>query len=391
MEDGAAEPIATDPIAAEPRPFRRRIWRLPRISFGPTLFFAYIGVALAIFAFYVPPFQKSDELAHFYRAVSLTNLDLVCKTDADGNRYYPMKQKYAAVESVFHVWDVALQYNKKFDNSWLNARFTDPSYQQEVRVDHPCDFSPLGYAPSSAGVLLGKPFESPLASLYLGRLAGALFFLGGVIVALKVTPERYRPLVYLYAALPSVLHQVTTISYDAVHLSLLPPVFAYFTRFLAGERPIKRWDLAVFLALTAWLVNVRLVAFMPLILLFFVIEPSRISELRSRYLTIAGAFVGSAVALMLALSLLYYPQDTAFTDVGTYDSFDQLEYLLKGPWRFPAVVYDTLRLKLELLLGQGVAGFGWQDYGLDYFTYYIFLFAAFGVLIRTVLQPPLKL
>ncbi|HLF78278.1 MAG TPA: DUF2142 domain-containing protein, partial [Dehalococcoidia bacterium] len=47
--------------------------------------------------------------------------------------------------------------------------------------------------------------------------------------------------------------------------------------------------------------------------------------------------------------------------------------------------------KLELLLGQGVAGFGWQDYGLDYFTYYIFLFAAFGVLIRTVLQPPLKL
>jgi uncharacterized membrane protein len=384
-----------DPLSASPRPFKRpfltKTLILPRVSFRQALFFVYVCVALGLFAFYVPPFQKSDELAHFYRAVSLTNLDLVCKTDAAGNRYYPMKQKYAAVEGVFHVWDVALQPNNRFNRDWLGARFNEPAYRREVRVEYPCDFSPLGYLPSSVGVLAGKPFESPLASLYLGRLAGALFFLGGLVVALKVVPDRYRPLLYLYAALPSVLHQVTTISYDAVHLSLLPPVFAYFARFVVDERPIGRRELVLWLALTVWLVNVRLVAFMPLVLLFFVIPWQRIADTWQRYLTVAGAFLGSAVALMLTLSLVYYPRDTAITEEGHYDSFEQLEYLLRGPWRFPVVVYETLRVKLELLMGQGVAGFGWQDYGLDYFSYYIILFAAFCILAWTVRQQALDL
>src|SRR6266545_1605158 len=152
VETETAEPLEVDPIAAEPRPVERGTFRIPRIGFVPALFFTYIAVALAIFTFYVPPFQKSDELAHFYRTVSLTNLDLVCKKDADGKRYFPMKRKYAAVESVFHVWDVAMQRNARFNRDWLDARFTDPAYQETVRVDHPCDFSPMGYAPSAAGV-----------------------------------------------------------------------------------------------------------------------------------------------------------------------------------------------------------------------------------------------
>ncbi len=378
--------LDSEPLAEKPHSKSRASFRMPSMRFVPALFFAYIGLVLLIFTFYVPPFQKSDELAHFYRAVSLTNLDLVCKTDAQGQRYYPMKQKYAAVESVFHVWDVALQYNKKFDRNWLDARFTDPSYQQEVKVDGPCDFSPLGYAPSAFGVLLGKPFESPLASLYLGRLCGALFFVAGMILALRVIPPRFQSLIYLYGALPSVLHQVSTISYDAVHLALLPPLFAYFMRFVVAEKPIARRELAIFMVLLVWIVNVRLVAFTPLLLLFFVIKPALVEPNRRRYLAITAGLFVTAGLLTLALSLVYYPKNLVYLPDQTYDSFKQLSYILRGPWRFPEAAYNTLRLHLEQLLGQGVSGFGWQDYGLDYFSYYLIIISATTILVVTTMR-----
>jgi len=132
-----------------------------------------------------------------------------------------------------------------------------------------------------------------------------------------------------------VLHQVSSVSYDAVHLALLPPVFAYFMRFVIAEKPIKRSELAVFLVLLVWIVNVRLVAFTPLLLLFFVIKPALVEQNRRRYLAIAAGLLAAALLLTLVLSLTYYPRDTAITDTATYDSWKQLSYVLRGPWRFP--------------------------------------------------------
>ena len=80
--------MSTDAQAAErvAAPPGTRLWtaawaveRLRAVSAAQALFFAYLVIALLLLTFFVPLFQKADEPAHFYRAVSITNLELACK------------------------------------------------------------------------------------------------------------------------------------------------------------------------------------------------------------------------------------------------------------------------------------------------------------------------
>ncbi|HEY7374388.1 MAG TPA: DUF2142 domain-containing protein, partial [Polyangia bacterium] len=149
-------------------------------------------MALVIFTFLVPPFQKSDEPAHYFRAVSVTNLDFVCSKDARGEYYFAMKRRYATLPDAVHVWDVAFNYNAKFKTEWLRADFSDPALNQQMPVYDICNLPPVGYVPNALGILAGKPFQNPLIGFYLGRIFGAAFFTGAIILALKIVPERYR-------------------------------------------------------------------------------------------------------------------------------------------------------------------------------------------------------
>ena len=357
-------------------------------GFYKTLFFVYVVAVLFLFTFFVPPFQKSDEVAHFWRAVALTNLDATCARDEFGNQYFAMKRKYAAIESEFHVWDVAMNANAKFDWDWLRTSFTDPSYQETVRVySIYCNYPPIGHPVSAAGVLLGKPFANPLVSFYGGRLAGALFFIAALVYALKLTPEPYRPLVYLYGALPSVLHQVSAVSYDAAFLALLPPVFAFVTNAVVHERRLHPLHVGLFLVGLVWLVNIRMFAYLPLLLLFFMVKPWQIAQDRKRYLMIAAGFVAAGLLLMGVQHARYYPDEAGVSESGeVYSATEQLRYLAEGPWRAVEVTYRTFDREGDVLLRQVVAGFGWQDYNFGFFTHQLFLFAIGAVLVVTVIR-----
>src|SRR5215211_1995559 len=145
---GVAEPVEKDaPQRArertEPRGFH--VPRLPSLNFYQALFWAYIGIALTIFTVLVPPFQKADEVAHFHRAVSLTNLDIVCKKDENGVPNFPMKRKYADLPDVLHVWDVAFIPNARFDPQWLHADFSGPQFQETGRIYLFCNLPVAGY------------------------------------------------------------------------------------------------------------------------------------------------------------------------------------------------------------------------------------------------------
>jgi uncharacterized membrane protein len=210
-----------------------------QIDFRQALFCVYILVALLIFTFMVPPFQKSDEPAHYFRSISLTNLDLVCTPNADGEYRFEMKSKYAGFPQAINTWDVAFHPHTRFDRDWLNVDWSDPAWDETVEVFDVCNLPAFGYLPNMLGIFLGKPFENPMTGLYLGRVFGALFFVGALIWALRVTPEQYRLPLYFYAAMPTVLHQVSAVSYDAVQLSLFAVMYAYITRFAVEDTIIR--------------------------------------------------------------------------------------------------------------------------------------------------------
>ncbi len=344
------------------------------------LFWAYVGAALLIFTFMVPPFQKSDEPAHWFRAVSLTNLNFVCAKNAEGVYAFDMKRKYSDTPFMLHVWEVAFNYKSKFNTAWLKEDFADPRFRQEVPVPEICNLPPPGYLPNSLGILAGKPFQNPLISFYLGRAAGALFFVAAIVLALRVVAERYKLIVYFYAAIPMVLHQVGAISYDAVHLSLFPLVFAYLTRFLEEEGRIRPRDLIVFMFLIWWVINVRSFAYYGLILLFFVVPWRRVAGTMPEYLKVSGAFLGLAALTTAIMGVTYLTESHLLTpDAFGIDASRQVRFALEHPWHFVAASYRTLTIAGDLLLREGVGVFGWIDYGFNFLPYYAVIVAA-GVL-----------
>jgi uncharacterized membrane protein len=351
--------------------------RLRSANFLQVLFFAYIAIALLILTFFVPPFQKADEAGHYWRSVALTNLDLACKKDVDGNYFYAMKRKYADFPYVMHTWDVAYQQKVRFNTDWLRASFDAPLYKETGRVYEYCGFAPTGFLPSALGVLVGKPFINPLISLYLGRVAGAFFFIGCFLLALKVTPPRYRLLVYFYAALPTVLHQVSAVSYDVVQLSLSPVIFGYLTKFLTEDRLIKPVELFTFMVLVFWAINVRLVPFSPLVLLFFALKPANVAASRSQYLRTAAVFAGVTAAVTLIGAAIYFPEGHYASLIpGEINSHRQLQFVVSHPDKFVAAAYRTFKFDGEWLFKQTLGVFGWTDTAYDYFPYYAGAFAA---------------
>jgi uncharacterized membrane protein len=355
------------------------LWR--SISFFQGLFFAYLVVMLAFFVFYVPPFQKADEPAHYFRAVSITNFDFVCSKDETGS-FYEMKRRDSDFPDLMHVWDLYIFRDAKFNRDWLDVDWSDPRLDEQGRIYRYCDLPAPGYLPASLGVLIGKPLENPLPGFYLARALGAVFFVPAVILALKLTPSPYRPLLYLYAGLPVVLHQVSAISYDQVHLALYPLIFAFITRFAVEDRLMRRAELLAFAGLLIWSANVRLLSFTPVLLLFLAIRPANVASSTKEYLRSASVFAVAGIAFMLVHALLYLPGSAEIDNDAK--PWDQLDFVISHPGDFLAASYETLR-DGEWLMKQFMAVFGWLEYGPSYFIFFAIVFVA-GIVIYRIFE-----
>jgi uncharacterized membrane protein len=345
---------------------------LRSMSFYQVLFYGYLAISLTAFIFLVPPFQKSDEPAHFWRTVSITNLQFACQRGEEGDYFFTMKRKWGNLDVVMRTWDVAFDSSLKFRREWLRADFSDPAFQEEVRIHRFCSLPVPGYLPNAAGLLLGKPFENPLIGFYLSRTFGALFFVAAVALSLRIAPENYRMLIYFYAALPTVLHQVSAVSYDVVQLSLFPLILAYMTRFATDRDLVKPGHLLVFMGLLLWTVNVRLFAYYPLVLLYFLVRPWQVAPRVLSYLAVTAGFF-LAVALTTGLAMLVYlpmAEDSTPENVNI-NAREQVRLVLTEPLTFVQASYSTLRVWGEGLMRETIGVFGWIDYTFIYVPYYV--------------------
>jgi uncharacterized membrane protein len=361
------------------------------------VYFAYLSVALVIFTFLVPPFQKPDEQRHYQSAISITNLDFICRQDSAGEYYFPLQRKYVELPDLMHIWDVwdlGSPTGAKFQPGWLRQDFSDPGYDETVPI-YACNrplvggfasaHGPvLGYVPNALGLLLGKPFESPLVGFYLARAFGAVFFVVALALAIRVTPVQYRLPVYFYGALPTVLHQVSEISYDVVQLSLFPLIFACLVKIVLADRPVERPALLTFMALLLWMVSARIVTYLPLVLLIFAIRPVNIAPSFSRALAVSAAFVAVAALLTAVFSIAYLPRVNEVEEGSGIDPPAQAALFLERPKQFFSASYESLVSRGEWLIKDGIGSFGWGDTKLHYYSYFAFLMLGAIVVYRVI-------
>jgi uncharacterized membrane protein len=128
-------------------------------------------------------------------------------------------------------------------------------------------------------------------------------------------------------------------------------------------------------------VNIRLGAYYPLLLLLFVIDRQRLEISARRYWLGVGGYLAFNVLTAVVVAMLYLPRaaDSAPLDRGVIDAASQMSFVLENPLRFLAVSLRTLDVHGEALLNDMVQVLGWNLYYLNATFYYAVIFAAGAV------------
>lgn len=308
-------------------------------------FIVFLGL---IFVFLVPPFQKPDEIVHFYNSVMLTSKN---KIEME-NRFYFFPEKMKASKIAFNS-DIKFNRDTIFYKD--NNKEKHPYVYYQVN-----GFNFLGYLPSIIGIKIGSFFQYPAIAFYLARLFNFLFFLVGLFFALKIIDKSYRFILLTYAILPMLLHQATAINYDGLQFSLISLILALFISLMKSEK-VSYWKLILFIEFLI-LFQLSKAGYYPISFLFLVVLLKILSKVqilnKNKWLYI----------------LLFFPVLPVFLW-----GFEKAKYFFGGSNQWPIFTNDPLYFfqvlantwveKRDFYLQSFLGYFGWLDYRYNFYDY----------------------
>jgi uncharacterized membrane protein len=319
---------------------------------------AYLVLALTfglLFALLTPPFQNPDEPAHYYRAWSLAEGQLVLRDDSTVVLPQTVTDLPAALGSAIIDWSK----NTYSPDASLDA-LDQPIGEGRARVFCSAGANgPLGYLPSIAAVDITRLFgRSPLSALYLARVMDLLAAVFLTFLAIRIAPFG-KPLFAFAALLPMTVSQYASLSPDALAISGAFLFTGLVLRCADGEH-VKGREIALLVGSGAILLNMKQ-SYAVFALLVFLIPPSLFGSLR-RYAASLLAVLGS-VAVVAIVPFAVAPSDAAairrlWGPGFEGDSSAQIHFVVQHPWAFVKALGATLDFSL-VLLQQAAGVLGW--------------------------------
>jgi uncharacterized membrane protein len=347
------------------------------------LFYAWLFVALTIFTFIIPPFQKPDEIVHFYRATALVKGELFCKDNDKGKGYFVIPRNFFELPNQMFADTIAHQYNQKFPITAITLKHNTNT--DDTKISDICILPFTGYLSNAVGIGVGLLFNNPVLAFYLGRLTAMIIFLTCILISLKYIPKKYRAIIYFYAFIPMVLHQATAISYDALQLSLIIVIVSLLLKFLSAKQVTIK-QLVTFTVLLAVL-SLAKTGYYPILLLYFLVPYSKVTNRLLKYVLLTIATFGSAV---IVNGIFAKMAASSLSGTGLINPQLQLKYLSLNPLALPQVIFNSFQAYGDVYYRTFIGIFGWLDYGMNPFVYQAFVaIAAFVVyvLIRSNNKP----
>lgn len=386
---------------------------------------AFLGFSLVsglVMLVVTPPFMVPDEPSHFYRSYQVAELNFFKIRDEVPKSLVELsaicdRMKYSTHEKttfreILSLADIRL----------------DPGRRTQVQTQ----IYTVPYIPQAAGIVIGKLMHlNPLWLLYLGRMFNLLVSVLLVYLAIRTTPI-IKWLFFLIGIMPMTLYQFSSLSYDALTISLSLLLIAVILNFaLNPENRIGRRGLFI-LFLVSGLLAASKPPYFIIVFSFLIIPVARIGS-RKKY---AVLFI-ALVSLVMVISQLWAPGRKLFEklvvaddnvpktgalflaeesnppdmlslhnplsavlplmphttsgdqvpavrvdSVSPYDPSAQKQYILDDPLRYIGIIFNTLPKSMELYAGSFVGLFGWVDSPLPNFLSYLYLFVlvfvAFG-------------
>lgn len=332
-----------------------------------------------VFTFFVPPFQKPDEVVHFLNAISINrNLDI--KTG--DTKILKRLDEYVAGNQTNRI---AFSYSSKYP--WKLALHKDPSNEL-------IEYSPslsltnfISYLPASVGINLGAFSPYPAVSFYLGRLFNLLFFVVSLYFSLKILGKS-RLVLYPYLLVPMLWFQVTSISYDVVPLGLGLLLFSYFlSLFMSKESDNRKF---LIFTVLCFLFLISKSGYYPIILLplLFILNKWKKLEKKKKILYLIYLFLLFTASFFSHRSNFLAAKNFVYSE---YDAVAQLNLVKSNPLYLVDVFKSTLHADMaDFWLKSFFGIFGWLDYSLNFVSYIVIALLLFYFIYKYIKSERVK-
>lgn len=207
-------------------------------SIRTATFFLIVGGIIGLsFVIVTPPFQGWDEREHFYRAYQVSQLNIKPDVVVAPNAANIPGSEAKGFGGLFPQTTVrgidALHRNENkegvYDYSLIGRLNQDPAdfdQQRSVRFDNTAIYSPAGYIPQSLAIGVANVTNSSFVeAFYAARIAGLVFWLGLIYLAIRLVPVGKKVLLVL-ALNPVSLFLAATLSPDAAAFGFISLIIA---------------------------------------------------------------------------------------------------------------------------------------------------------------------
>jgi uncharacterized membrane protein len=316
-------------------------WNLLRAldNVNAATWFLLLATPVCLFlAFAIPPAQGLDERNHFLRVYQLSSGTILSEYS---NQHVGGVVPSCAVTYLDNLYDVGTQPgNFHWRTFFQLPAGCDPSATQFVPFENTAVYSPVSYLPQAVGVAIARLVHAPFPLLfYIGRLFGALAYIGLVYLALRVATGG-RNVLLVVALMPMALTSASEYSADTMTLALALLLVAGVVRCRQDPRA-ARWAFAlaggaaIGLALTKSTYGVLALA---LLAVPNTVLSSRTASMAAKVAVIAAA----GVAALGWTRLVGYVALSAYSYPPGVDPYAQLQYILAHPLSFAKLVVRTL-------------------------------------------------
>jgi len=340
------------------------------------IIFGFFIIAVFVFALFVPPFQKADEPTHFFRAMALSEGQFFCIPSSKGSSFTLPMSVYTFAQK-FLTGDIVMRYGAKFPIGTLKQSYPYRASQERTDSFSYCFLPFPAYVFFAAGAILTVPFDNLLVMFYAMRIVSAFLFILFAWFGYRMIPERYKSLFLLFICNPMVIHQATSVSYDATLLACICLIFPMWLSLLDKKR----------------ISFVTLFFFGGLLALSCVIKPG--------YFFLCGLIVplfskipwkryGVLIFILASIVfgiLVYFAGTYGVTF--TYFSNPQFSIIFKDPWYFVSVIGRTIFSTHEDLFAGMIGLFGWIDYKLPSYAVFLYMIIT-GVVIGQYVKKETK-
>lgn len=249
----------------------------------------FVVLSLIMGLFYLvinPPFQAPDEAQHMFKMWGYTQ----------GTLRFKVLQNYTG--DVLPLSLIKLS-RYEFMRGDTNKKITVNEIKQSLNVKldkenkafytfNPTSYTPVSYFPSFLLLWVMKLLNiAPLVMMYMLRLCSLFLYTGLMYYAIKIMPVK-KWLFFTLALLPMPLYTAASVSTDALFTGIVFIFIAYCSRLALRPRKgrVLRRKHYLVIGVLSLLISICKFAYMPLVLLYFIIPKDRFSSQKHRY----GAF-----------------------------------------------------------------------------------------------------